>query len=182
MSGKFIFRFSSQDKRRRLPGKIIVAQNPTETPAHVLLKALAYVLFHRDRIQLETRLQDDNIAYKPDVVQVDYELRARLWVECGECSVDKLDRLAVKVPDAELWVVKRSLAEAEHLWQAMRKADLRTNRYRLIGFDPAAFDELLGLLQTRNDLAWIRGGFDPPLMQLDFNGLWFDTTFTVLLF
>ena len=33
MSGKFIFRFSSQDKQRRLPGKIIVAQNPTETAA-----------------------------------------------------------------------------------------------------------------------------------------------------
>ena len=37
------------------------------------------------------------LAYVPDVVQLDYELRPKLWVECGECTVQKLDRLAVKV-------------------------------------------------------------------------------------
>jgi len=102
MAGKYSFHLSSADPRRALPGKIIIGQRETETPTHVLLKLFGYLLFFRERLQLEARLHDDNIPYLPDLVQFDYTLRAALWIECGECSVEKLDRLAVKVPEAAI--------------------------------------------------------------------------------
>jgi hypothetical protein len=37
-------------------------------------------------------------------------------------------------------------------------------------------------VQPRNEVFWLRGEFDPPNMQFDFNGLWFDAPFTVLKF
>ena len=64
----------------------------------------------------------------------------------------------------------------------MEKEELRRSRYGLIGLDPAMFDEMCDLLSPRNQLIWFTGGFDPPQAQFDFNGLWFDTTFTVLRF
>jgi uncharacterized protein YaeQ len=182
MSGKYAFDLQSDERRRSFPGKIIVGQQETETEKHVLLKFLAYVLFFRDRIQMEPRLHDDNIPFEPDLVAFDYSLRPTLWVECGECSVAKLDKLAVKIPESEIWVVKRSLAEAESLRQAMAKAELRTDRYGLIALDSEMFDEMAGLLKPRNQLSWMGGGFDPPSMQFEFNGLWFDSTFQVLRF
>jgi len=78
--------------------------------------------------------------------------------------------------------VKQSAAGAEQLFRAMAKAELRRNRYNLLGLDQGIFDELCRLLQTRNELFWVSGGFDLPGMQFDFNGLWFDTPFTVLRF
>ena len=42
------------------------------------------------------------------------------------------------------------------------------------------FEEFCGLVQSRNELTWMRGEFDPPGVQFDFNGLWFDAPFTVL--
>ena len=39
-----------------------------------------------------------------------------------------------------------------------------------------------GLVQGRNELLWVKGAFDPPSLQLDFNGLGFDMAFTVLRF
>jgi hypothetical protein len=42
------------------------------------------------------------------------------------------------------------------------------------------FGELCGLMQGRNELFWVEGTFEPPRMQFDFNGLWFDAPFTVL--
>jgi uncharacterized protein YaeQ len=182
MSTKYSFTMRSEDRRRSLPHKLIVGQRPTETPKHVLLKLFAYVLFHHDRLQLETELHDDNIPFVPDLAQLDYELRPVLWVECGECSVAKLDKLAVKVPEADIWIVKSAPAEAEPLWEAMRKAELRRNRYRLLALDPGMFAEMQTLLTPRNALFWVRGEFDPPSMQFDFNGLWFDAPFTVLEF
>lgn len=182
MSGKYTFDLKSEERRRPLPNKIIVGQKETETVKHVMLKFMAFVLFYRERIQIEPRLPDDTIPFEPDVIQLDYSLRPSLWVECGECGVGKLHKLAVKVPDAEIWVIKRSLVDAQNLCRAMEKEELRRNRYGLIGLDAAMFDEMCGLLGPRNQLTWFTGSFDPPHLQFDFNGLWFDTIFTVLRF
>jgi len=179
MAGKFSFHLESAHPRRDLPGKIIIGQRETETDAHVLLKLLGYLLFHRERLQIEPRLHDDNIPFLPDLVQFDYTLRAALWVECGECSVGKLDRLAVKVPEAEIWVLRRSFVEAEALLGLMARNGLRRGRYQLIGLDPEMFDEVEGLLRARNEIFWVAGTFDPPVLQFDFNGLWFDATFRI---
>lgn len=179
MAGKFSFHLQSTDPRRALPGKVIIGQKDTETSAHVLLKLFGYLLFFRDRLQIEPRLHDDNIPYLPDLAQFDYTLRAALWVECGECSVDKLDRLAVKVPEAELWVVKRSFADAENLLRLMAKHGLRRNRYHVVGLDADMFAEVEGLLRPRNEVFWVAGEYEPPNLQMDFNGLWFDAPFQV---
>ena len=182
MSAKYTFDLSSEERRRALPGKIIVGQGENESARQVLLKFLAFVLFHRDRLQIEPRLPDDNIPFDPDLVQLDYELRPRLWVECGDCGTGKLNKLAVKVPEAEIWIMKRSRAEAEELHQAMAKAELRRGRYGVIGLDAEMFDEMCRLLAARNQFYWVGGDFDPPQMKFDFNGLWFDTPFTLLRF
>jgi len=182
MSGKYAFSLKSEERRRPLPGKIIIGQRETETEKHVLLKFIAYLLFFREQIQIEPRLHDDNIPFEPDLYACDYTLRPALWVECGECSVAKLDRLAVKVPEAEIWVVKRSRDEVENLRRAMAKAELRTDRYGLVALDPEMVDEMAGLLTQRNDLTWFQGSFDPPGFQCEFNGLWFEATFEVLRF
>lgn len=182
MSGKYSFDLKSEERRRALPAKIIVGQKENESIKHVMLKFLAYVLFHRERLQIEPRLTDDNIPFEPDVIQLDYSLSPALWVECGECSVSKLHKLAVKIPDSEIWVVKRSLAEAESLYRSMEKEELRRNRYGLIGLDHEMFDELCDLTEPRNQFSWFSGSFEPPTMQFEFNHLWFDSNFHVLKF
>jgi uncharacterized protein YaeQ len=177
MAGKFSFHLASADKRRAFPGKIIIGQRDTETTTHVLLKFFGYLLLFRERLQVEPRLHDDNIPYLPDLIQFDYTLRPALWVECGECSVEKLDRLAVKVPEAELWVVRRSAPAAEDILHRMAKHGLRRDRYRVVGLDADMFEEVEGLLRPRNEVYWVAGTFDPPQLQFDFNGLWFDAPF-----
>jgi len=182
VNARYSFRLKSEDKSSDLPDKVIIGQSGTETTTHVLLKFLGFVLFHRERLQVETNLHLDHIPFRPDLVQLDYEMRPRLWVECGDCSVAKLNKLAVKVPEAEIWTIKRSLAEVEHLHRAMAKEELRRNRYQLIGLDEAMFTELDQLLRERNELTLFRRSFDPPQLQFDFNGLWFDAEFTILHF
>ncbi|MCU0787814.1 MAG: YaeQ family protein [Verrucomicrobia bacterium] len=177
MSGKYAFTLQSEDRQRTLPHKLIIGCQDTETTRHVLLKLFGFLLFHRERLLMEPRLHDDNIPFRPDLVELDYQLRPRLWVECGECSVQKLDKLAVKVPEAEIWVIKRSKTEVEELMAAMRKGRLRENRYQLAALDHEMFDEIQERLGTRNEILWVGAGFTPPHMQFDFNGLWYDAEF-----
>ncbi len=182
MSAKFSFTLRGEDRRRPLPSKLIIGQRETETLPHVMLKLLAYLLFFRERLQLEAAPDFDAIPFVPDLVQYDYELRPALWIECGECSVAKLDKLAVKAPEAEIWIVKRSPADAEHLLAAMAKAELRRGRYNVLAFDAEMFSELCSFASTRNEVTWFKGHIEPPLVQFEFNGLWFEGAFTVMRF
>jgi len=182
MTGKFSFHLTSDDSTRRFPSKIIIGQAETETFAHVGLKLLGYLLFFRERLQVETRLPDRMIQFVPDLVQLDYELRPRLWVECGECSISKLDKLAVKAPEAELWIIKRSCSAAEETLRSMAKEDLRRDRYNIIGLDGPMFNEMTSLIQSRNSVYWLKATFDPGEMQFEFNGLWFELPFRHLRF
>lgn len=182
MSSRFAFDIESQDNRRNLPPRIIIGRSELETRMDVLLKFLGFTLFHRERLQLGTPLHDDNIPFVPDLVQLNYERHPALWMECGEVSAAKLAKLAVKVPEAEIWIVKRSPAEVETLLRDMAKHELRRQRYHLLAFDPGMFDEALGSLVPRNKVFWLRGDFAPPTLQFDFNGLWFDCAFTMMQF
>ena len=98
MSGKFRFTLQSEKRQHALPHKVIIGCQDTETARHVLLKLFGFLLFHRDRLLIEPRLDDDNIPFRPDLVQLDYQLRPALWVECGGDSVARFDRVAVKAP------------------------------------------------------------------------------------
>ena len=145
----------------------------------VVLKLLGFMLFYRERLQVEGDVHNDSISFRPDLVWLDYEMRPKLWVECGECGASKLNKLAVKAHDAEIWVLKRSPAEAELLFAAMAKEGLRRDRYSLLAFDAEMFDELCGLVAARNEVVWFGGNFEPARMQFEFNQLWFDAPFTV---
>lgn len=182
MGAKYSFRFESRDRRRELPGGIIIAQNDTETITHVVLKMLGFVLFYRERLQIEGDVHNDSIQFKPDLVWLDYDMQPKLWVECGECSVGKLDKLAVKVHAAEIWVLKKSPAAAEQLMAAMAKEELRRDRYHILAFDEEMFGELCGLVAPRNQMVWFGASFETGQMQFEFNELWFEAAFTVTTF
>jgi uncharacterized protein YaeQ len=196
MSGKYSFGLRSEDRKRPLPSKVIIGQQPTETIFHVGLKLMAFCYFFRDRLQIEPDLYNDNIPFVPDLAQLDYELRPALWIECGECNVSKLNKLAVKVPEAEIWVVKRSLTAAHDLLRAMGRDELRRNRYNLLAFDQHGFEELCGMMGGRNHFTWFRATVEPTHpkweaepapdveheMQFDFNDLWFQLPFHLLKF
>lgn len=108
MSSKFNFDLRSDDWQRKLPEKIIIGRSDLETDENVVLKLLAYVLLYRERLQISPQLHNENIPFIPGVVQLDYQLNPALWVECNDCTVQKLDKLAVKVHDAEIWVMNRT--------------------------------------------------------------------------
>ncbi|MGA1237009.1 MAG: YaeQ family protein [Limisphaerales bacterium] len=180
MSKRYSFRLKSSDPRRELPHKLLLSQDYEETQVHVLHRLLGYLLFFRERLEVTANLQNDNIPFRPDLVELDYQLRPILWVECGPVTTEKLDRLAIKAPDAKIWILQPSPEDAAALHQSMHRLQLRTNRYQILALDAVLIQEMTDLLQPRNDVFWVSGTFDPPLLQFEFNGLWFDHEFTIL--
>ena len=87
------------------------------------------------------------------------------------------------MPDAEIWIVKKSPADAEQLLRAMEREDLRRDRYRLVALDAAGFEEVCRHLGPRNEIVWFGASFNESgTMQFDLNGLWHELPYTVVKF
>jgi uncharacterized protein YaeQ len=185
LDAKFTFQLTSDDRRRPLPHKLLLAQQPNESARHITLKLLGWLLFYRERLQVETEVPDDAVPFVPDLCELGYDLRPRLWVECGDCGTAKLHKLSVKCQEAEIWCLKRSPTEAEGLLRQMAKDGLRRGRYGVVAFEPEFFDEVCALVSERNVVHWFKGGLggepgiEEPLLRFELNGLWFDTGFQV---
>lgn len=182
MSTKHSFRLTSAIQTHPLPGKVLIARRELLGPVDVLLRLLGLVIFSRDRLQMEPRLLDDNIPYVPDLIQLDYTLQPALWVECGVREINRLDKLAVKVHDAEIWVVLPSYAAVDDLTHQMARHKLRRNRYHLLGLDESMMAELTGLLANSNELTLHHLNLREPNLQFEFNSLWFEADFRVEIF
>jgi len=176
------FHLQSGDGRLTLPPKLVLHRRAEESEDLILLKILGYLLLYRERLQVEPRLHDRDIHLVPHLLQMDFELHPALWAECGECEARRLKKIAIKVPDAEIWLLRESPEAASELLRLMEKQKLRRNRYNIVGFDPDMFEELRAHLKPRNEVFWVGAGFDPPGMSFDFNGLWFEAPFTHLKF
>lgn len=174
MSAKFSFQLSGEGRHQALPHKLLIVQQIADTEVHILLKLLGYLLFFRERLQMSVNLHMDTIQYVPDLVELNYEMRPVFWAECGDCSIKKLDKLAVKAPEATVWVLRESFEEVDNVLRQMKKNDLRQGRYRVVGFPAEMIREMAGLLDARNHVHWGVGLLDPPNVQFDFNECWFD--------
>jgi hypothetical protein len=177
VSAKYSFRLSSEIKTHPLPGKILIGQGLLETAESVFLKLLARVVFSRERLQLDPRLHDENIPFNPSLVQLDYEMRPALWIECGECPVTRINKLAVKAHEAEIWIVLGSTTAVADLTREMAKHGLRRNRYHLLGFEESLIEELKSLLRSSNTFTLFHLNLLQPNIQFEFNELWFDSNF-----
>lgn len=182
MSARYSFQLQSGNGRQALPAKIVLGQRYDESADEVLLKLLGFLLLFRERLQIEPRLHDRDLPFVPHLLQLDFQLHPTLWAECGECDAKRLNKLAVKAPDAELWILRKSPAAAEQVYSLLEKHKLRRNRYNIVGFDEDMFGELRHRLTARNQIFWVEGAFDPPTMRFDFNELWFEAPFTRLKF
>lgn len=179
MQNKYSFQIKSEDKSRDFPHKLLLTESELQSPDHLLLKFLGYLIFFRERIQVDTRLPNTPVNFAPDIAALDYQLHPSLWVECGDCDTKKLNKLAVKAPEAELWVLKSSDEAAEELLRKMKKDDLRKGRYKILSFDKEGFAEMRELLEQKNEALWVGIDWDFCSIQMDFNEVWFDLEFQI---
>lgn len=178
ISTKLTFALGSDEKTRKLPSKIVVSQSQNETLDHVLLKALAFVIFHCDRLRMEVDLELPGVQFVPDLVAVGLDGRPELWIECGEVSLHKLEKLTLKLHDCDLWVVKRTAGEVAKTLESARREIKRLRRLRLLTFDPGFLPEILANARGSNSIHLVKL-VPGELMQLVFNDLWFETALRV---
>src|SRR5690348_10834142 len=154
--GEYIFEFDDWPR-------VIFSSPPGESTWHVALKLLAYLIYHRRNPLVERPVGQ---RYKPDLVVV-RDGRVRLWIDCGETSLRKLERVVTANPAARVVIVKDTLRHLESYMKLADAALVDPARVIYLAFGDTLVDDLARALRQRNRIRFTMG---PAGLQVELNG------------
>jgi hypothetical protein len=97
-SRKFTFRFGEK--------KVVINKDAHEPEYQLYAKALAFALYHKQYRSLRVEAKVDE-RFQPDLSASDYDGTMLLWAECGNVSMNKVEKLFKKYRKALFVFVKR---------------------------------------------------------------------------
>ena len=99
--------------------RVILIKRRGESLRHVVMKLLGYLWFYHEELQIERSVDQH---HKPDLVRVDEQGRPLQWVDCGQTSLRKLERISQRNRLTLIDIIKATPGElASYRLQAMRR-------------------------------------------------------------
>ncbi len=156
MPGEYIFEFAGAPR-------VIFSSPSGESTWHVALKLLAYLIYGRRAPLVERSVGQ---RCKPDLVVVRNDA-VRLWIDCGETSLRKLERVVTANPQARIVVVKDTERHLDS-YMRMAEAELRApHRVTYLAFGDGLVQGIEHALHQRNRIAFRAG---PQGLEVTING------------
>ena len=174
------FDFKSHDPGRLLSRHLEMTRHAWEETTHLTLRLLAFALLFEEGLEINGRPLDPDAPYLPSFGKWDLHGKPEIWGECQPDDFKRIKKIASKAPSSNLVLVMSSLKQAETALAALGRMKLRKGRVKILHFEPDLIEEMNRHLSRRNKLTWVQGTWQPPLITLDFNGSWFETSFGIL--
>ena len=144
------------------------------------LRLLSYALLYEENLQINGRPLNEDAPYQPSFGKWNLQGQIEVWGECEPDDFKRIKKIATKTP-ASRWIISvSSQLQAEQAKAALKRNKLRKDRFKIVYFEEELVQEMSEQFERKNALTWIHGEFNPPVLQFDFNGLWFDSTFGVM--
>ena len=166
----------------RVEKKLVLVSQENETLETVALKLAAYVLFFAQNPILDISLKHPAVSdqeFKPDLLALDDSGAIRLWIECGNVTTHKLNKLIRRYRNARLVVLKGKIHEAGNLRRALQKNDIaNSERIEIWSFPDERFGEWLEVFER--DSVEIIGEPSEKSFNLVANSILFNFDFVTL--
>jgi uncharacterized protein YaeQ len=78
------------DRGLEVVEKLIVGRDPHTPPEHVILRILAWCLFHAEGLRLADGAPRRDV---PDLSILGFDLKARTWIACGAADAEEIRRV-----------------------------------------------------------------------------------------
>lgn len=135
--------------------RVILVAGPTETVEHLAMKLAAVVMFHDQRPIVEPSGEHpalSNLDLKPDVMTLNEGGDIVLWIDCGAVSINKLDKVARRLPSARVIVIKKSLREATQLRDRLAAETRHADRIEIWTWPENSFASWLNALGEKTEI------------------------------
>lgn len=131
--------------------KLVLVSQENETPENMALKLAAYVLFFRQNPIAGPGSKHHAILgqeFLPDLICLNEYGELSCWIECGNVTTHKLDKLLRRNRNARVVVMKATPREGDNLRQALAKNDVASpERLEIFAFPEGEFKPWLNAME-----------------------------------
>ena len=135
--------------------KLILAVGDNEKPEHLGLKLAAFLLFWKEDLTVAPSLKCAALtgqAFRPDLLGSDITGSVAVWVECGNTSEHKIEKVLKRWPDARVVVVKEHRREGEAYRERLTAKVPKSERVRIYFWPDGTFAEWMDCLSERTEI------------------------------
>ncbi len=133
--------------------RVLIVGKEEETPEHLALRLAAAILFFDGDPALEAGPDDPllaDIGFQPDLLVPDGVGGIKVWVECGNVAENKLIKVARRIKEGRLVVLKESV-EAAQRQRVVVNAEVRNHeKVDVWGFPRADFAKWMAAIKETN--------------------------------
>lgn len=129
--------------------KIILVKDLCELRTHVVMKLLAYLIYFEPELKVEVSA---DMHYKPDLLVPGDHGVPKVWIDCGQVALKKIESLAVKLKRSRVIFVKESKRELEVFKKLVDKKIEGSERLEYLAFEPGFVLSLANALQRTNHI------------------------------
>lgn len=135
--------------------RVILVPKPEEKVDHLALKLAAFTMFHSHHPIVDPSAQHvalHNIDARPDLFILNEAGDISTWIECGEVSINKIDKLTRRLPSARLVVLKSRQRQATQLRESLYDQVRQSSRVEIWTWPGDEFQTWLGALEDKTEI------------------------------
>lgn len=135
--------------------RVILFAKPEETLNHLALKLAAYAMFMPLNPIVEPSSDHPSLTgyeHKPDVMALSEGGDIDLWIECGQVSINKLDKLTRRLHNTRVIVIKPTLREAKQLREFAMRDVKHQHRFDIWTWKNGDFDTWVKALDEKVEI------------------------------
>lgn len=121
----FRIELSHVDRGREASERVLVARHPSESADHVILRVLAYCLFHEEGLAFGPAISD---AEGADLWTRDPTGRLTTWIECGAAPFEKLKKIVQHNAGIAVHALFSDARRRDELLETARAAGTRAGK------------------------------------------------------
>ena len=124
--------------------KPYLVSGPSEPDDHLAHRIAAFILFWNDQAMVDATTKTPalaNFEFLPDLLAVDDEGSAKLWIECGTVTMNKLTKVTRRMPRARIVIMKENERAAAGLRQDLLDQFDRPERIEILAWPGNSYKE-----------------------------------------
>lgn len=129
--------------------RLILVKELSELRNHVVMKLLSYLIFYTPELKVEASA---DMHYKPDLMIPGEHGVPKLWIDCGQVALKKIDALATKLKNTRVIFVKESKRELDVFKKMVDKKIDKGERLEFLSFDAGFISQVSNALQRTNHI------------------------------
>lgn len=133
---------SDMDRHYYAEHNLTLAQHPSETPARLMARLIAFALFADERLEFGRGLSNEE---EPDLWQRDYTGDIVQWIDLGQPDESRIRKACGRAQ--QVVIVTYSGNSADIWWNKHAAALARLKNLTVIDIDPDAIDRAVTLLE-----------------------------------